>query len=403
MKREGLTVAVILLFMCLALSPSIFAIEDNKKSIQLTNGNILYVGGSGPNNYTQIQDAVFDASDGDIVFVYSGVYYEDVIVNKAIRLIGEDKNTTVIDADFEGIPLDIYADGLFVTGFTIQHCRDVANDWDSCNVKIRYSQNVTVTDNIINIGRGHEVGNYFPCVLIWNSTDITISNNYIFENDWIHRSRGITIIEESTDISIVNNVITGYHFGIETISGYRIAITNNSIYNNGLGMDIKSDEVVISDNIIVDSKYHGIWTYYMENSVISGNIIANNSNCGVEMWTWEYGGNNLIHGNEIRNNGICGLLIYHSALNTVTNNNFINNGDGIKNYILGEGNAFFSDNTRRIAYNTWDGNYWDDSASDGKYPYAVYGNKLFILMWHKWINIDWHPATEPYDIGGNRL
>ena len=363
-------------------------------------GNTLYVGGSGPNNYTHIQDAVFDASDGDTVFVYSGVYYEDVIVNKAIRLIGEDKNTTVIDADFEGIPLDIYADGFFVSGFTIRHCRDVVNNWDSCNVKIRYSQNVTITNNIVSIGLGHEVGSYFPCVLVWNSTDIIISNNSIIENDWIFRSRGITVIEESTDISIFNNEITGYHYGVELSGGEKITIANNSIHNNHMGMEVRgTGEVYIEDNVIVSNEYDGISTHAIADSVISGNSIADNGDDGIEMWTVSGIGNNLIHGNEIRNNSLCGLVILWSDRNRITNNNFINNGDGINNYIEYEGNAFFSYGLRRIYQNTWDGNYWDDSFSNGLLPKAIYGQKYFIIMWHRWINIDWHPATEPYDIG----
>ena len=35
-----------------------------------THGNIYYVGGNGPDNYTKIQGAINDASDGDTVFVY---------------------------------------------------------------------------------------------------------------------------------------------------------------------------------------------------------------------------------------------------------------------------------------------------------------------------------------------
>ena len=38
----------------------------------------LYVGGSGPGNFSKIQDAVDNTSDGDIVFVYSGFYQENI-------------------------------------------------------------------------------------------------------------------------------------------------------------------------------------------------------------------------------------------------------------------------------------------------------------------------------------
>ncbi|MCD6573584.1 MAG: hypothetical protein J7K95_05780 [Thermoplasmata archaeon] len=64
---------------------------------QAKDGKTLYVGGSGPNNYTHIQDAINDASNGDTIFVYSGIYYENVVINKSINLFGEAKETTIID------------------------------------------------------------------------------------------------------------------------------------------------------------------------------------------------------------------------------------------------------------------------------------------------------------------
>ncbi len=74
---------------------------DKKSNPTSSNGKTLYVGGSGPNNYTKIQDAINDSSDGDTVFVYddSSPYYENLVIEKSIHLIGEAKETTVIDAN----------------------------------------------------------------------------------------------------------------------------------------------------------------------------------------------------------------------------------------------------------------------------------------------------------------
>ena len=44
----------------------------------------LYVGGSGPGNWSKIQDAIDNSTDGDTILVYAGIYYEDIIVNKRL-------------------------------------------------------------------------------------------------------------------------------------------------------------------------------------------------------------------------------------------------------------------------------------------------------------------------------
>lgn len=56
-------------------------ITTYNKNIGFFNGEgkTLYVGGSGPGNYTTIQSAINESSNGDTVFVYSGIYYDNVI------------------------------------------------------------------------------------------------------------------------------------------------------------------------------------------------------------------------------------------------------------------------------------------------------------------------------------
>ena len=97
MKRL-LTIGIILLFIVMNLFTSTGFNVREKSYILPLNGKTLYVGGSGPGNYTKIQEAIDDASDGDTVYVYddSSPYYENLNVSKSIYLIGEDKNTTII-------------------------------------------------------------------------------------------------------------------------------------------------------------------------------------------------------------------------------------------------------------------------------------------------------------------
>ena len=80
----------------------------------------LYVGGAGPGNYTTIQDAMNASSAGDTIYVYSGIYFEHVPVNKTLSLVGEDKNTTIVDGGGNGNVVKVTADWVNITGFSVR-------------------------------------------------------------------------------------------------------------------------------------------------------------------------------------------------------------------------------------------------------------------------------------------
>jgi len=84
-------------------------------------GNTLYVGGNGSGNYTSIQEAINNATYGDTVFVYSGTYYENVVIDKMLILRGEDRNLTIIDGSYNDNVININSGGVQVTDFTIKH------------------------------------------------------------------------------------------------------------------------------------------------------------------------------------------------------------------------------------------------------------------------------------------
>jgi pectin methylesterase-like acyl-CoA thioesterase len=102
--RKIIALGIMLLFLVMTISSTIGFNSESQSIKPLSNGNILYVGGSGSSNYTKIQDAVDNASNGDTVFVYddSSPYNENVNVSKSISLIGEDRDTTIIDGNNSG-------------------------------------------------------------------------------------------------------------------------------------------------------------------------------------------------------------------------------------------------------------------------------------------------------------
>ncbi len=89
MKRL-ITLGIMLLFLGMTISSSTGLYLDKQSIKPMSFGNILYVGGSGSGNYSKIQDAIDNASDGDTVFVFKGIYYEHLRIGKDINLFGED-------------------------------------------------------------------------------------------------------------------------------------------------------------------------------------------------------------------------------------------------------------------------------------------------------------------------
>lgn len=74
-----------------------------------------------PDQYSTIQAAINHANDGDTISVRAGVYYEHVVVNKTVALVGENKETAVIDGNRSGTVITLTADNVRFSGFTVQH------------------------------------------------------------------------------------------------------------------------------------------------------------------------------------------------------------------------------------------------------------------------------------------
>ena len=115
--KKSLALIVILLFISVTVIPSTGRVVE--KSTMPFDSKTLYVGGSGGGNYSKIQDAINDSSDGDTVFVYNGTYHESITINKKISIIGEDKHSSVIDACGKDFAVKITSDYVIFENFFV--------------------------------------------------------------------------------------------------------------------------------------------------------------------------------------------------------------------------------------------------------------------------------------------
>lgn len=156
-----------------------------KPPVQPYDGSIYYVGGIGPGNYTRIQDAVNHAHNGDTVFVYGGEYRENIVVDTAIRLVGENTSKVLLHAGTKD-GIKVCANSVEITGFTIE--AEQANSYDDAAIYLSSSGN-DIHDNRI-------VKSEWYGITIFNSSYNVIENNSIIDDDigiWLCQARDNTV------------------------------------------------------------------------------------------------------------------------------------------------------------------------------------------------------------------
>jgi nitrous oxidase accessory protein NosD len=150
-----------------------------------------------PDNYPTIQQAINHANSGDTIFVRNGTYYENIVLNKAVSLVGEDKQTTNIDGNNSGNCVTIQSNGVVLEDFTIENGK-------LFDVEVNGNvSGVVIEDNfVINSYWGIHLGMSFNARvkgnLVKNCRDIGIflessSNNTIIGNTVVNNHQGIVL------------------------------------------------------------------------------------------------------------------------------------------------------------------------------------------------------------------
>gem|GEM_PF-3209343 len=240
-------------------------------------------------------------------------------------------------------------------------------------------------------------------------------NNTIDHNSVMYNSLGVQL--QGSTFSIAHNVIQYNDKGIvlwlsdnstvenNTVSynnnpdneGYGIAITwcsgqnmiqNNMVYNNLKGIVISGSSRNIFSWNTITSKNYGLYMQNAQNKYkTQENEIHHNTITGGDygMYIKEDTTSNLFSYNGLRSTTRGVYLRDKSANNTFYRNNFFD---------IVEEEAFFE---LRFLYrrNTWQENYWGAAQM---FPKVLFGRTGIFAMKIPWINIDWHPASEPYDI-----
>ncbi|KPJ66085.1 hypothetical protein AMJ44_09075, partial [candidate division WOR-1 bacterium DG_54_3] len=358
MNEGRIKIKILSIFFIWILVYAAFAVFVNI-SKETAGADIWIVDQAGGGNFTTIQDAINNSNDGDTIYVWAGTYYENVLVNKSVSLIGNGTSNTIIDGSDSGNVVEVISDWVNITGFTITNTTSTGIYLNSCDLNTIYANNITST------GRG---------IRVFDSCYNNISGNDISYNDY---GIDLTALSGTFNNTIQGNDIhSNTDFGIYLFVANDNEIKDNFIYDNNEGITLNwSFHNTISKNEIQLNTYSGIYfTRYSDNNIISGNNISGSIH-GIfskKYWPTSHSWYNTISNNTIFDN-VNGLTFLYRDSNTIVNNNISSNtdygfnltgcydNDIYHNQILGNTNQAFDNAT-----NNWNlpypggGNYWDD-------------------------------------------
>ena len=224
----------------------------------------VYVGGSGPGNYTRIQDALGNLTAGTTVYVFPGTYHEHLIINIPVHLIGDNTDSTIIDGDNKNYVVILKAGNSTLSGFTIIQSEE---KFPFAGIYVVSNHN-TISDNIL-------TDNFYGMQLGYTASHNLIANNTIYHNGRCgiyfnhasynnlignivsdHPVNGFGLFEFSNNNNIMNNTFSENRYaGVNIRESYDCKVINNTFIQNQVGLHEPFPEyhTIIQDNMFTNN------------------------------------------------------------------------------------------------------------------------------------------------------
>lgn len=283
MNIRNLGLPLVVLVLLSAFSFAVSMIPENARA------TTLFVGGMGPGNYTAIQDAIDDAGPGDVVYVYTGVYFENLVVSRALDLVGENRYMTIIDGGGTGDVISVEVDWVGISDFTVTNSGSL---WRDAGIDLSDVQNCYIANSNISWNNGYGI-------YLYRSSGNAIVNNNISNNQkgiYLDFSASNIVadnmvsgtpssgiyIDGSGNNVVANNTLSDTHTSISVSNSDNNTIVNNSASNNIMGIRLfDCDNNTVANNSLGPSVSETISIGLSEGDIVTNNTMADS---GIRIW-----------------------------------------------------------------------------------------------------------------------
>ncbi|WNF36735.1 NosD domain-containing protein [Bacillaceae bacterium IKA-2] len=338
---------------------------------------------------SELQSLIDQASPGDEVVLPEGVYEEELVITKPLKIIGD--GVTLKNSQSE-VAIHIKSDQVYLTGLTVIHENDGPN---STAILIEGNDNIIKHLIIRSIGIGVILNeahrNYLEQLQIERDKPVNLADtsmgsrqgngidlfgshdNVLHNNTMINLLDGVYLESSRGNIVEFNNV-TNSRYGFHLMFTENTTLSNNSASQNITGaMVMGTSGTTITFNNLSKQHYHvhsqGLLLYDVHDATIQGNIVSENL-IGIYI---ERSSNNIVFENKVLANFV-GL-----QLNKVENHDIYHN-DFYTNVVQ----ARVTDSpTNRVSENYWDTHAGLDFTGDGKSELAFSADPIFLSLVEK--------------------
>jgi len=347
----GLMLVIALGFIGITSAEDIIVDDDNA-------GDPLMDGGV-DNPYDTIQRAINNSTNDDVIYVYEGTYYENVVVNiTSLTLIGNGTDATYVNGSDSSTDDTILVqnDDCSLSGFNISGSGSGTNQAGVhyANVDYLSVENCSLVWNFHGIYGGDSYFINFTSCYIGNNSDhgIFSGGDWYVNVSWCtFEGQGLSGVKlgSNSDYVVISNCTfennnqdeNEYQGGISGDYNNRVTVEDCYVGHNpkyGIHLDYADNCTVRNNEILYNcGGVAGLSIYRSTSFWVYGNNISNSTGDGIEMYdsNWISIHDNVVNGNNmqsLRDGGIMGRGVNTHNVTIAYNVINWNNGEGIYFY-----------------------------------------------------------------------